>query len=152
MTLTQKLFGIKGRLRRSQYWGYSIATGVVFFLLAWLILGIQGMRGVSLDNPDDVTIALFLILLVPFAWMGICISAKRCHDRDRSGWFQMIPMIPAIALFIPIIGVYIEAIGQSICWIWLFIELGCLDGTQGENRFGPSPKGITSAQVANVFR
>jgi uncharacterized membrane protein YhaH (DUF805 family) len=33
--------------------------------------------------------------------------------------------------FVPIIG-----------GLWTFVECGCLDGTPGSNRFGPSPKGF----------
>jgi len=33
--------------------------------------------------------------------------------------------------------------------IWILIECGCLDGTQGPNRYGPSPKGIHGS--ADVF-
>jgi uncharacterized membrane protein YhaH (DUF805 family) len=30
---------------------------------------------------------------------------------------------------------------NGILGIYLFIECGCLDGTPGPNRYGPSPKG-----------
>jgi uncharacterized membrane protein YhaH (DUF805 family) len=54
-------------------------------------------------------------------WVGIAAGAKRCHDRDRTGWFQLIVLIPIIGA------------------IWLLIELGFLKGSEGENRFGPDP-------------
>ena len=134
MTLTQKLFGIKGRMLRSQYWGYSIAIGVVFSLIVGLILLIAHARGAPEGELDGLTSVLLLIALIPYLWTAICVQAKRCHDRDRSGWFILISLIPFIG------------------GIWLLIELGFLDGTQGDNRFGPSPKGITSSQVTNVFK
>lgn len=65
-------------------------------------------------------------------WISICISlltlvaslagqVKRCHDRDRTGWFLLLSLVPIIG------------------WIWLFIELYLLKGTPGPNRFGPDP-------------
>ncbi|HAE49771.1 MAG TPA: DUF805 domain-containing protein, partial [Tistrella mobilis] len=51
----------------------------------------------------------------------LAIGARRCHDRGRSGWFQLIMLIPLIG------------------WIWLLVEIGFLRGTEGPNRFGPDP-------------
>ncbi len=36
-------------------------------------------------------------------------------------------------------------------WIYLFVVVGCLDGTQGPNRFGPSPKGSIGPYGAAIF-
>jgi uncharacterized membrane protein YhaH (DUF805 family) len=55
-----------------------------------------------------------LLTLIP----TIIVYVKRFHDRDKSGWWVLIGLIP-------IIGV-----------IWLLIELGFLKGTPGPNRFG----------------
>ena len=68
-------------------------------------------------DPDDL---VFLALL----WPSLALQVKRWHDRDKSGWFVLVNLIPFIG------------------WLWTLIECGFLDGTQGPNRFGPSPKGI----------
>ncbi len=57
-------------------------------------------------------------------------SARSAATTDKSAWFLAIGLIPLIGA------------------IWLFVELGILDGTQGPNRFGPSPKGIGEPAVA----
>jgi uncharacterized membrane protein YhaH (DUF805 family) len=62
-------------------------------------------------------IILFLLLL----WPSICLYAKRWHDRDKSGWWSLIGLIPIIG------------------GLWMLIELGFLRGTDGPNRFGPNP-------------
>ena len=54
--------------------------------------------------------------------LGVVVGTKRCHDRDRSGWFQLIALIPFIGA------------------IWLLIELALLPGTRGSNRFGADPR------------
>ncbi|TGR16409.1 DUF805 domain-containing protein, partial [Mesorhizobium sp. M8A.F.Ca.ET.197.01.1.1] len=47
--------------------------------------------------------------------------AKRWHDRNKSGWWTLIGLIPIIG------------------GIWLLIELGILEGTRGANQYGPDP-------------
>jgi uncharacterized membrane protein YhaH (DUF805 family) len=54
---------------------------------------------------------------------SLAVAAKRFHDRDKSGWWVLI-------IFIPIVGI-----------IWYIVELGCLPGTPGPNRFGSDPLG-----------
>ena len=57
------------------------------------------------------------IILIPYAifsiWSGIAIGIKRWHDRDKSGWWMFIVLIPIIGA------------------IWAFVECGCLRGTEG---------------------
>ncbi len=56
-----------------------------------------------------------LAVLIP----AIIVYIKRFHDRDKSGWWVLIGLVPLI--------------GQ----LWLLIECGFLAGTPGPNRFGP---------------
>lgn len=51
--------------------------------------------------------------------MGI----KRCHDRNRCGWFLLVALIAIVNL-------------------WYWTEILFLKGTDGENRFGPEPTGV----------
>ena len=46
------------------------------------------------------------------------IAAKRWHDRNKSGWWSLISLIPLVNF-------------------WMLIELGFLTGTDSANRFGP---------------
>ncbi len=71
------------------------------------------------------TIGQILVVLIALAlvYPGINLGIKRFHDRDKSGWWVLI-------ILVPIIGP-----------IWYFIEAGCLRGTVGPNRFGPDPLG-----------
>ena len=56
-----------------------------------------------------------LLSLIP----AVIVYIKRFHDRDKSGWWVLIGLIPLIGP------------------LWLLIELGFLKGTDGPNRFGP---------------
>ena len=75
-----------------------------------------------------------VVLLFPIfgvlMWSALALQAKRWHDRGKSGWMFLVT-------FIPLVGA-----------LWTLVECGFLDGTPGENKFGPSPKGVTGPAVA----
>jgi uncharacterized membrane protein YhaH (DUF805 family) len=63
-------------------------------------------------------LVIYLILLSVDSRMGtLDASVKRCRDRDHSGWFLLLGLIPILNL-------------------WPLIELGFLAGTDGPNRYG----------------
>ena len=109
------LFSFEGRIPRRVYWGMSILVGVVSGSIELGILLVAGEK-LELFVPLATT-----ALAVVRTWIGLAIMAKRWHDRNKSGWMTLI-------LFIPCVGA-----------LWMFIELGCLRGTRGENDFGADP-------------
>lgn len=60
-----------------------------------------------------------LLAIIP----AVLVYIKRWHDRDKSGWWMLIMLLPIIDA------------------IWALIELGFLPGTPGPNRFGPPASG-----------
>jgi uncharacterized membrane protein YhaH (DUF805 family) len=70
---------------------------------------------------------LLLVVWLAMAWALLALQVKRWHDRDKSWFWIFIGLIPVIG------------------GLWVLVECGFLDGTQGSNRFGPSPKGIGAA-------
>ena len=109
MPITQVWFSFEGRIARQTYW--------LKYFLPWLGLNIVAA---VIDATTGVP-AVGLVVGLVGIWVGLAAGAKRCHDRDRSGWFQLIALIPIIG------------------WIWLLVELGFLKGSEGENRFGSDP-------------
>ncbi len=63
----------------------------------------------------------YLAVVVPY----LAVIFRRLHDTERSGWWILIA-------FIPLVGVLI-----------LLVFL-ILQGTRGENRYGPDPKAETA--------
>ena len=116
-------FSFEGRISRSTYW--------LWYFLPVLIISI------SVSFVDTITGTFFFIapekplglistvVSIFFLWPMIAAGAKRLHDRDQSGWYQLIYLIPIIGA------------------IWAFIYLGLLKGTDGDNRFGPDPLAST---------
>jgi len=84
-----------------------------FFALTALI--IDGLLGTGIAIYNLYTVALIIPTLA--------ISVRRLHDIDKSGFYLLL-------ILIPIIG--------TICLLLLF----CIDGTPGDNRYGPNPKEI----------
>ncbi|WP_284311012.1 DUF805 domain-containing protein [Labrys miyagiensis] len=138
MTWQNKLFSFQGRVTRKDYWLYHL--GLILGIVA-LSIGIglvsTGLGGRDPESPAFVVAAVaFLICLWPFWAVGV----KRCHDRGKSGWWYLGWSVGGA---IPYVGFLIS--------LWALVELGFLDGTQGANEYGPSPKGIGDTQVADVF-
>ena len=108
------LFAFDGRIPRRVYWGVSLAATFVFYGAVFGLVAVFG------DESPVSTIGI-LVLYVPLIWISLAVQIKRWHDRDKSGWWVLIGMIPCIGP------------------IWAFIECGCLRGTFGPKGYGPDP-------------
>jgi uncharacterized membrane protein YhaH (DUF805 family) len=132
MTLMQKLFSFQGRLRRRDYWLLSfliVGVVIVIFMLA-------GALGVNVAQDSGEAALLQLVASLVILWPSLAVGVKRCHDRNQSGRWLLMEIIPLVG------------------GLWALVNLGILDGTQGPNRFGPSPKGIggdVDGKLADVF-
>jgi uncharacterized membrane protein YhaH (DUF805 family) len=145
-------FSFQGRINRSTYWLAMLVyllVGICFAVLDWALngLGILQVRFGQIAALQAVQIALDLAL-----WLS-CLSviAKRLHDRDRSSWWLlMLYLAPvAAALFVGLAGAtasdLAELVGRLCILaalafsVWFFVELGCLPGTRGYNRYGRDP-------------
>jgi uncharacterized membrane protein YhaH (DUF805 family) len=110
----------KGRARRSEYWYFALANGIIFTLL--IVIGT--IIGTVLDDVITGAIigyVLFGLYTLATLLPGLAVVARRLHDVGKSGWFYLVA-------FIPFIG-----------GIWILI-LFCTEGTQGPNQYGPDPK------------
>lgn len=96
-------FSFDGRIRRTEF-GISFIIYVILYVIVDVLIEAESGGAI-----------LALVLFVPMIWFIIAQSAKRCHDRGNSGWYQIIPFY--------------------IFWL-LFGE-----GESGVNEYGPNPKG-----------
>ena len=62
--------------------------------------------------------ALVLVPAVATLWPWLAISAKRWHDRDKSGLWSLITLVPIIG------------------GLWMLVECGFLSGKRARNAFG----------------
>ncbi len=105
------LFSFEGRINRKPFWLFNLAVFALYVM-------VQLVVGGKLTFKQNTASAIYNLVVL---WPVLAVSVKRWHDRDKSGWWQLIN-------FIPIIGA-----------LWALFEVGLLEGTEGENRFGSDP-------------
>lgn len=111
------LTSFDGRINRAKFW-----AGVGVLLAAGILANIiDAILGTSVGEGGFGIIGGLVSLISIYP--ALAIYAKRWHDRDKSGWWSLI-------LLVPIIG-----------FIWFLVECGILEGTRGPNKFGPDPLG-----------
>ncbi|MDE2592830.1 MAG: DUF805 domain-containing protein [Burkholderiales bacterium] len=84
-TCFQKYAEFKGRASRSEFWWW-----VLFNLIATLCFSIIDER---------LSIAFTVATLLPY----LAVTTRRLHDTNRSGWAQLVGLIPLIGFIIMIV-------------------------------------------------
>ncbi|WP_292061831.1 DUF805 domain-containing protein [Brevundimonas sp. UBA7664] len=173
------LFGFEGRLRRRDWWLWSIAVGVVQVLTTEIanlllfgpthsLLGGTGQAAAQRATDAGPQLILWVSALV-FLWPWLALAVKRAHDRN--GWGAAAAVCLLISIFRMPPSFYentearldegllawgpimVTASALIAAQLFLLVTLGFLDGTKGPNRFGPSPKGAggPADKAAEVF-
>ncbi len=96
----------EGRANRSEFWYFILFDIIISAILASL--------SQSLANIYS------LLVLIP----TLAVGARRLHDIGKSGWMQLVGLIPLIG------------------WIWLII-LFAKKGDTGENKYGKPSLGLS---------
>lgn len=128
--MKELLFSFQGRINRKKIWFafliHLLAAAAVGIIMSVLWQAVPG--SVNEDGTFHVEgVASIPYLIVGFGylvfavWSGLAVAVKRVHDRNKSGWFILIQLIPLIGS------------------IWYLIEAYLLKGTTGPNRFGEDP-------------
>ncbi len=81
-TCLSKYADFKGRASRSEYWWF-----ILFLFLGFFILSFFGKTLVLIFNFG---------MLLP----SIAVATRRLHDTNRTGWLQLIGIIPIIGWLI----------------------------------------------------
>ncbi len=92
-----------GRASRSEYWWFILFYAIISTVLS-MLAGIASIFSI-------LGLVFLLGIIVPL----IALAARRMHDSDKSGWFQLIPFYN--------------------------LYLAIIKGTDGPNRFGDDPVG-----------
>lgn len=106
----------KGRARRSEYW-YFLLMNLIILIVAAVLDSTLGLNFAPLPY-GFVYVLVALATFIP----GLAVAVRRLHDVGKSGWFYFIVLIPLIGA------------------IWLLV-LFFTEGNQGDNEYGPDPKG-----------
>jgi len=123
-TCFSKYVTFSGRAQRSEFWWFILftwAASIVLSVVDSFLFGttITTEYGFEASTNTPYLSGLFsLAVLLP----TLSVAVRRLHDRDKSGWWYWLWLIPLI--------------GWIILIVWFATE-----GTRGPNRFGPDPLG-----------
>jgi uncharacterized membrane protein YhaH (DUF805 family) len=143
MDYARLLFSFRGRVNRARYIVVQLALLTVWFLF-WI------------KSPFQQWEILGWVLTTAMMWINMATTARRLHDRNRSGWWAIAVVVVNRLSFLYYgiffglsFGVDISiaeelllvmgAVGLSVLQTWIVIELLFVIGTDGPNRYGPDP-------------
>ena len=72
------------------------------------------------SEPSSTVLLVFFGLWLLALWIYVAVGVKRWHDRDKSGAWTFLQIVP----FGP---------------LWVLVECGFLPGTDGPNQYGGDP-------------
>lgn len=113
--LREKYVEFNGRAQRAEFWWFILFIFVVSAILSLIDKAL--FEGVLADI-GPLSAIFSLITLIP----AIAVTARRLHDVNKSGWWQLLFILPVI--------------GFLVILFWAVQK-----GTEGPNDFGPDPKG-----------
>ncbi len=111
-TCFTKYIDFTGRARRSEYW---------FFTLLCVLVNVVARLIDTALSMNVVAGLASLVLLLP----GLAVAARRLHDTGRSGWWQLLVLVPLV--------------GWVVLLVW-YVS----DSKPGANQHGPAPKPLAA--------
>lgn len=123
--LRTKYATFDGRASRAEFWWFYLFTVIVAFI-GYIPMFVFAALG-SMDNALGTLFGLIGVLWV-VVWIVFVIAlyipllaagCRRLHDRGQTGWLQLLLLVP--------------------CGNIALIVLWALEGTPGDNAYGPKP-------------
>ncbi|MDX2265177.1 MAG: DUF805 domain-containing protein [Hyphomicrobiales bacterium] len=151
--IARTYFSFDGRIGRGHWWAawvLLLAVEVAFNAVISPLMGDDipfpdGSWSSIVDMAADKSGALTALI---FLYPNLAMNVKRLHDRNLSGWYTLVFIIPFVA------ATAISAVADRAAptpfegWVtlisgfaalWFLANLGVLPGTQGANRYGVMP-------------
>ena len=97
--LWEKATDFNGRSDRPEYWWFTLYAIIVFGLCALVDNYLLGYTFFSILEPwgemqeSGVLVAIWTLGTLI---QGIALTARRLHDRGRSGWWQLMCIVPIL--------------------------------------------------------
>lgn len=111
-TNLSKITDFTGRAARPEFWWWILAVWIIEVIVGLLFGNLRGGSGFLLFVGWIIYIILWLTT--------IAVGCRRLHDTGKSGWLQLLALIPCVGVIILI-----------IFWVQ--------PGTAGDNQYGPPP-------------
>lgn len=125
-TCLTKYGTFEGRATRSEFWWFYLFSALVALVgyLPFLVLlgiGAAAREGSALRAVFGILAVIWVILwlLVELALIvpQLAVGCRRLHDRNMTGWLQLLLLVPC------------GSIALIVLWV--------LEGTPGDNQYGP---------------
>jgi len=115
LNVLKKYAVFSGRSQVAEYWYFVLFSVIISMILTLL----DAQLGLYFPQTTIGILGLIysLLVLIP----SIAVGTRRLHDVGKSGWFQLIILIPII--------------GAVVLIVWL-----ATSGKEEENKYGVSPK------------
>src|SRR5882757_8689039 len=134
------MFGASDRISRARYW-----KSLLILCVAGLLVSVVLLTAAGLAAPFFIIAAVIFFL----PWL-FSIHTERLHDRDKSAWWLVVfYLVPGMLGHLANLSLLDGAAGVALHYalatlafaltIWGFVEIGCLRGTAGANRYGANP-------------
>ena len=111
--MSSLLFSFNGRIGRGPFWAFQ-GTWIVVYAILFVITEASAGDSGSPNMIFALILALFALVSI---WPLLAVQIKRWHDRNKSGWWCLIGLVPVIG------------------GLWALIECGFLPGVDEGNRF-----------------
>ncbi|HUA98020.1 MAG TPA: DUF805 domain-containing protein [Terracidiphilus sp.] len=113
----QRFAEFGGRSRRMEYWIFALINVVVF-----IVLYLAGTMFALIHQPGIGALCYFLYFAYALAVLvpSISCGARRLHDTNKTAWLLLLGIVPVVNIAL--------------------LVLLALDGTRGNNQYGPDPK------------
>jgi uncharacterized membrane protein YhaH (DUF805 family) len=130
----RRYFDFSGRSRRKEFWWFFLLQCVALAALtcwiyqALIAIGVAGDSGHVVDDAAEYVgsgLALFGVFVLVTFIPSIAVQVRRLHDQDKSGLLVLLNLVPGVGSLIVLV-------------------LMCLEGTKGDNRFGPDPLAVSA--------
>jgi uncharacterized membrane protein YhaH (DUF805 family) len=148
----------------------GVAGAMLLFVLALGAPPLNAFAKPSGGIAQVLTTASFMFgaPLLLMSWIGAALQTKRLHDRGRSALWMMAPMLPALMVVFSLVstaaqilhavqvgafagGEVLIAAAMASAGMWMliltlvhlfmFVDLGCMPGKPGQNKYGNPPGG-----------
>jgi uncharacterized membrane protein YhaH (DUF805 family) len=108
----RKYMDFSGRADRREFWMFALCNFIV-----WIVFAILSKIPILGFIFRIVSFLYMLAVLVP----SLAVAARRLHDTNQSGFLLFIALVPFAGIVVVLI-------------------LCALQGTMGDNRYGPDPR------------
>lgn len=124
-TCLQKYATFDGRASRAEFWWFYLATvlvsivGYIPFILFAAIGSADNAIGTLFGLLAVLWVIVWIVVIIALYIPFLAVGCRRLHDRGQSGWLQLLLLVP--------------------CGGLVLIVFWAMEGTPGDNAYGPKP-------------